>query len=94
MKRYRDKDGNELGLPLSVECIENYIEDHRKDFDLTDPENPVNIMHLQSLRGELYRDVVFCIRQGAGHGPDLCRAAWKLEFIYVDPNLEKDAGYF
>ncbi len=94
MKRYKDKDGNELDLPLTVECIQNYIERRRKEFNLDDPEDPTNIFHLQSVRAELYRDVIFCIRQGAGHGVDLCREAWKLEFIYLDPNLEKETGYF
>ena len=94
MKRYKDRDGNELDLPLTVECVQNYIKRHRQDFDLADPDNPANVFRLQELRGELYRDVIFCIRQGAGHAVDLAKEAWKLEFIYVDPNLEKDAGYF
>lgn len=74
--------GSEISLPLTVESIDEWISEKRKEFDLEDVDSPSNLRHLEALRAELYRDVIFCIKQGAGHSRELAQAAWKLELIY------------
>lgn len=71
--------GSELTIPLAVSCIEDWIAEKRKELDLENKDDPKNLLTLQALRGELYRDTLIAVRGRAAHGAELAAAALKLE---------------
>ncbi len=73
--------GTILTIPLAVECIEEWIEEKKKLFDINDLDNPANLFTLESLRAELYKDVLVAVRSRAGHAAELAAAALKLEEV-------------
>lgn len=71
--------GTELTIPLAVSCIDDWIAEKRKELDWKNKEDIKNLLTLQTLRGELYRDTLVAIKGRAAHAAELAEAALKLE---------------
>lgn len=82
MGRYKFKD-TELTIPLAVSCVEEWIEEKKKEIDALDKNDPKNLLTLQALRVELYRDALIAIRGRPAHYAELAGAALKLEDLLV-----------